>query len=187
MSEQREFGLLVRPVVRHGTRYIEASLCTRNPGEVSGDIAPYGAGDDTCLYERPKHLVDTALDGLGLYGFVSEYKHDGESLCSFIGDSVEFRDVYAIDHRRATNMAKTLKRVNAQIDKNKAYEPGDKFAALAQALKLDFAVEDRKDDLPRSGIRWRYMTVAEGRNRYREIIEQERKTETERRFPRAVA
>ncbi|MBO0718954.1 MAG: hypothetical protein J2P55_16710, partial [Rhizobiales bacterium] len=99
------------------------------------------------------------------------------------GHVVEFRDVYAIDQRHAERMLKTLKRVNARIEKDRAYEPGDKFAALAAALKLDFVIEDREPNLPRSGERYIAWTVAEGRNRYREMIEAAKHAETERRFP----
>jgi hypothetical protein len=166
----------------------------RNPGQVARVVADqqseqtrgFGALDDGFSSERPKHLTDLALDGLGIYGFVSEYRND-DGLCGFIGDSFEYRNVFAIDERLAHRIAKTLAKLNRARDKAKAYEPGDKFAVLAQALKLDFVVEDRKDNLPRNGQRWRYMTVAEGRNRYRQIIEEARKKETERYFPQAVA
>jgi hypothetical protein len=67
-------------------------------------------------------------------------------------------------------MAKAIRKVNAKIEKDEAREPGDKYMALAKALKLSFAVERIKrvgnsDD-------WRWMSVEEGRNRYRALIEE---------------
>jgi hypothetical protein len=180
----RQFGLLLRSIPRYGSRYVEVVLCSRKPG-AGDDEAPLGVADDSCDPQRPKHLDTLALDGLGLYGFVSGYRDGGAELCPFIGDKAEYRNLYVIDERRAALMAKTLKKINAAMSKAKAYEPGDRFAVLAGALRLDFVVEDRERDLPRNGQRWRYMTVAEGRNRYREIIEQACATETERLFPHA--
>jgi len=183
MTKQRQFGLLVRNSSRYGTRYVEVHICSKEAG-ADDYAAPLGVTDS--YSERPKHLTDVALDGLGIYGFISDMRRD-DGLCSFIGDNIEFRDVFAIDERKAGAMLKTLKRVNRALDKAKAYEPGDRFAALAAALKLDFVVEDRNDDLPRNGQRWRYMTVAEGRNRYRQMIEQARQSETDRLFPKPAA
>ena len=184
-NPQRLFGLLVRHSVRYGSRYIDVLVCSKEPG-ADFEAAPLGVSDDSFSYERPKHLADVALDGLGMYGFITDMRND-DGLCGFIGDSIEYRDVFSIDARKAGRMHKLLKRINSALDKAKAYEPGDRFAVLAKLLKLDFVVEDRKDDLPRSGQRWRYMTVAEGRNRYRQMIEEARQKETDRLYPQPVA
>ncbi|MBO0716108.1 MAG: hypothetical protein J2P55_02075 [Rhizobiales bacterium] len=179
--ETRQIGLLVRHVNRHGTPYVEVLLCSRE-----GDADdPRGISDSPTNYDLPKHLQGLALDGLGIYGFVSQYRDGDDGLCSFIGAEAEYRDVYCVEQARAERMFKTLKKINARIAKDRAYEPGDKFAALANVLRLDFVVEDRQNDLPRSGERWRWMTVPEGRNRYRELIEAAKQAETEKRFPRA--
>jgi hypothetical protein len=66
------------------------------------------------------------------------------------------------------------------VDKAQAFEPGDKLAALAQALKLDFVVEDRerfKHD-PERRLLW--LSVPEGRNRFRQLIVEAEKEETDR-------
>ena len=56
------------------------------------------------------------------------------------------------------------------VQKDQAREPGDNFMSLAKSLKLSFAVERIK----RNGNEqdWRWMSVEEGRNRYRALIEQ---------------
>jgi hypothetical protein len=100
-----------------------------------------------------------------MYGFISE---TGEP--SYIAYDIEFRDVHAIGERKLQGMLKAFKRVKAKVEKDEAREPGDKFMALASALKLSFAVERIK----RNGNSddWRWMSVSEGRNRYRALIEE---------------
>lgn len=164
--ELRKHGLLIRKHTSHGTKRIDVRVVSRKESEGH----PLGCSDDCFTWERPKYLKDYALDGLGMYGFFS-----GCMDHAFIGDSVEYRDVFAVDNRRAEKMVKTLRKIEALIDKRKAYESGDKFQALADFLRADFVVEDRQGDLPRSGERWRWMDVAEGRNRYRQLIAEEAK------------
>ena len=177
-KKTRDHGLLIRKVRAHGSLQIEATLCSREEGR-DGVL---GVSDETSLYERPKHLADHALDGLGIYGFVSDLRDDNGK-CRYIGDSVEFRNVYSIDQRRALRMAKTLKHVNAKVDKLQAFEPGDKLFALAEALKLSFVVEDRERFRHDPERRWAWFTVAEGRNRFRALIDEGEVEETTRLGP----
>jgi hypothetical protein len=58
---------------------------------------------------------------------------------------------------------------NCLLQGRQAREPGDKYMALAKALKLSFAVERIKRTGNDGG--WRWMSVEEGRNRYRALIE----------------
>ena len=178
--EIRQFGLLIRHVFRHGTRYVEATVATRK----SDRHAPYGAGD--WRWEWPKHLADLELDGLGIYGFVSDMRHD-DGMCSYIGDTVEYRDVYAIDGGKAARMAKTLKRIGARLSKDRAYEPGDRLFTICKLLKFDFVVEDRDPNLRDSDRRWVYHDLGEGRNRFRALIEQARQETTIAHFGKVPA
>lgn len=164
--EIRKFGLLIRRYKSYGTSRVDVYVTSRKESE---GMSPLGCGDDCFTWERPKHLAKYALDGLGMYGFVSDYADK-----AFIGDAVEYRDVFAIDQRRADKMLKTLRRINARLAMHEAREPGDKFQVLADFLRADFVVEDRQNDLPKNGERWRWMSVAEGRNRYRQLIEESR-------------
>lgn len=158
-----EYGLLIDRVNQHGTEYVTVHVVRRR--EADGDV-PLGCSGDGEFYAGygcPKHLLGLALDGLGMYGFASD--SDG----MFIGHDVEYRNVYASGERKLGSMLKAIKRVNARIDKDDAREPGDKFMAFAKALKLSFAVtrigERRRDP------EWRFMSIAEGRNTYRQMIE----------------
>jgi hypothetical protein len=53
-----------------------------------------------------------------------------------------------------------------------AHEPGDRLVALASALKLSFVVEQVGTN--RSGSYadndWRFMSIFEGRDRFRQLI-----------------
>jgi hypothetical protein len=157
-----QYGLLIDRTNNYGTDYVEVHVVRREP---SGE-APLGCSGDGELYLGygcPKHLIGLALDGLGIYGFVS----DSDS--SFIGTDVEFRNVYASGAGKLARMLKAIKKVNAQIEKDDAREPGDKFVAFAKALKLSFAVTRIGER--RANPDWRFMSIAEGRNCYRQMIE----------------
>lgn len=168
-----QYGLLIEKVIRYGTEYVEVRVARR---EERYDH-PVGCPSDGSMfagYGTPKHMLGLVVDGLGMYGFVSE---TGEPC--FIGADIEFRDVHALDEAKLTRMLKALKRVKARVEKDEAREPGDKFMALAKSLKLSFAVERIK----RNGDSddWRWMSVEEGRNRYRANIEEAVATAVERK------
>lgn len=158
-----EYGLLIDRVNEYGSEKVTVHVVRRR--EADGDV-PLGCSGDGELYAGfgcPKHLLGLVVDGLGMYGFVSD--SDGE----YIGYGVEFRNVYSIDAAKLGRMAKALKRVNAQIEKDEAREPGDKFMAFAKALKLSFAVCRIGERRPNPD--WRFMSIVEGRNYYRQMIE----------------
>jgi len=158
-----EYGLLIERSNEYGSEKVTAHVVRRREEDGNVPLGCSGDGESYAGYGCPKHLLGLVLDGLGMYGFVSD--SDGQ----FIGYGVEFRNVYSSDERKLGRMLKALKRVNARIEKDDAREPGDKFMAFAKALKLSFAVhrigERRRDP------EWRFMSIAEGRNYYRQTIE----------------
>ena len=170
-----EYGLLIRQDNRYGTEHI-AVLVVRREKDRPAPMGCSTDGEQSWDGEVQPHLRGTMLDGLCCDGHISDYG-GGE----FIGFAPEYRDVYSIELPKLTKMTKTLKRVVAQKEKDKAYEPGDVFVSLAKALKLSFAVikNDRNPD------GWNYMTIVEGRNRLRQMIEDavavERKRNAEKR------
>lgn len=179
-KSNRSFGLMLERKTNMGTRYVTVTMMSRKNGENH----PLGCGDNS--WERPKHLSELYLDGLGLYGFVTD-----RDQFDYIGADLEFRDVYAIDGDKARRMLKTLTKVNRLIFAGAAYEPGDKLMAIAKALKLDFVVE-RVNPAKRFGsswndMDWRFMTVEEGRNRYRTLIAEARAEQAEATNGKAVA
>lgn len=84
-----------------------------------------------------------------------------------------FRNVHAVYEHDVVAMAKTLKLINARLRKDEAYEPGDQLFSFAAALKLSFVVERISNSYSSSydADKWRWMSVAEGRNRFRQLIE----------------
>ena len=180
-DKPRTFGLLLRSIVRYGTHYVEAMLCSKE----QGDNKPLGCGDFLDRYKRPKHLQELELDGLGLQGFVTDSR-DETGRCLFIGhDQPEYHDVFSVGALKAKRMLKALDRLNKALAKEHAFEPGDKLYCIAKTLKLDFMIEDRGDQFRHDpDRRWYVMTVADGRNRYRNMIEEARNTVTERMFPK---
>ena len=164
MKPVHEYGLLIERVNRYGTEYVDVRLARREP-QYDHPVGCPSDGEMLFGYGCPRHLIGLALDGLGMFGFVSD---SGDP--AFIAHDVEFRDVHASSEAKLRRMMTAIKRVNTRIEKADAREPGDKFMALASALRLSFAVERIK----RNGDAddWRWMPVTEGRNRYRALIEQ---------------
>ena len=161
-----QYGLLIEKIIRYGTEYVEVRVARRD-AERDFPIGCPSDGDNFLGYGTPKHMLGLVVDGLGMYGFVS----DGEFRApEFIGADIEFREVHSITERKLKSMVKAIRKVNARVEKDEAREPGDKFMALAKALKLSFTVERIK----RNGDDgdWRWLSIEEGRNRYRALIEQ---------------
>jgi len=161
-----DYGLMLQRVQRVGTDYIELHIVRREKERPDVPLGCSGDGEIFAGYGCPKHLLGLALDGLGMRGFVS----DSTSNVSFIGHGVEFYDVYSSHERKLRRMLKAVKRVNDRIAKDEAREPGDQLVAFAKALKLSFVVE--RIGPARRDPDWRWMTIQEGRNRYRTLIDQ---------------
>jgi hypothetical protein len=173
----KKFGLLIERDTKDRTSYVAASLIGREDDREY----PIGISDGLGDYERPKHLQGLALDGLSIRGFVS---NSGDN--SFIGYDPEYRNVYSVDLPLARKMARTLDRITKRRRKDAAYEPGDTLMSLAKVLKLEFVVERRVSKRAGQGSSWsesdwRWMTVEEGRNRFRALIEEARAEEIARK------
>jgi len=161
---ENTYGLLLRRYHEHGFDCLTASL-VRREGE---HHAPRNVSDSWLSdSERPKHLVGLALEGLALDGHIS-------SVCksTFVLGPPVFKGVHHVDERDARRMVKTLKRVNAKLESDSAYTPEDRLHSLCTALKLSFVVECRDKDVASSydNNRWNWMSIGQGRNRYRDLI-----------------
>jgi hypothetical protein len=157
------YGLLLRRYQEHGYNCLAADLIRREEDH----HAPRNISDDWLYLERPKHLEGLALEGLSMAGFVGSSK-------TFIGYDPAFKQVNTITERKARDMVKTLKKLNARIVADAAQTPEDVFASVCAALRLSFVVEsrDRYGSSSYDDNSWRWMTIGEGRNRYRQLINQ---------------
>lgn len=119
-------------------------------------------------YDLPKHLQGMTLDDLAARGFVSDL--DGNP---FIGFEPGYYGRYCTELHDAERMVKTLKHIHRRFEKDAAYTAVDQFVSLCATLRLEFVVE-RADDYASSSYcdnNWRWMSIAEGRNRYRQMID----------------
>lgn len=160
---ENTYGLILRRYQEHGYECLTAELIRRE-----GDHhAPRNISDDWSMLERPKHLVGLALEGLCLDGFVNSTDRH-----SFVCGGVMFKGVHQVDENRARRMLKTLKKVNTKISADSSYTPEDQLVSLCHALRLSFVVEsrDRYGASSYDDNSWRWMTIGEGRNRYRQLI-----------------
>lgn len=158
------YGLLLRRYTEHGWECLTAELVRREGDHHAPRNVSEGWIEDS---NRPKHLQGFALAGLALDGHISNVSRD-----TFVLGSPAFKNVYLVDERDARRMVKTLKRVNAKLAADAAYSPEDKLISLCSALKLSFVVECRETNQRSSydDNRWNWMTIGEGRNRYRALI-----------------
>jgi hypothetical protein len=161
---ENTYGLLLRRYYEHGFECLTASVVRREGDHHAPRNVSDSWIDDS---ERPKHLIGLALEGLALDGHLSSVSRD-----TFVLGPPSFKGVHHIDERDARRMVKTLKRVNAKLNADAAYTPEDMLVSLCNALKLSFMVECR-DANQRSSYddnRWNWMSIGQGRNRYRELI-----------------
>ena len=155
------YGLLLRRYQEHGYDCLSAELIRREEDH----FAPRNISDDWLSLERPKHLQGLALEGLGMRGFVG-------SSNTLIGYEAAYHNISTITERKARRMLKTMKKLNARILADAAETPEDVFASVCAALKLSFVVEsrDRYGSSSYDDNSWRWMSIGEGRNRYRQLV-----------------
>lgn len=153
-----KIGLLIEAELLHGTDYVTVRVMGRINDQ-----------------DHPINLVrdlgqDIELDGLMMRGHIYMLRDGGARL---IGYEPEYRDVYAVNQRKAALMSKTLLKVERACLKANATEPGDVFMALAKAIGASFAIHRVGDRVASmmSEDRWRFMSLTEGRNYYRSLIE----------------
>lgn len=159
------YGLLLRHHRSHGYDDVVAEIICRRTEDGIEQSSPRNPSGTS--YNTPKFYQGLHLEGLSLRGFYSSY---GE--CEFILDRPAYRDVYKVDANTAEAMLRTLKLIGKRIDADDAREPADIFMSFAQALRLSFVVECA-DELTASTYdahRWHWMSLGEGRNRYRRMI-----------------
>lgn len=164
------YGVLLRKETRYGYEYIIAEIVKRE----GNHHAPRNCSDgylcgDT---DRPKHLQNLQLNGLRMQGSVCDIESR-----PFGGYEAEYRDVFSVHLPDAERMVRTLKLITARVQKDAAYTAPDYFASFCAALRLSFVVvmhgEPRGSSYDNAD--WRWLTIGEGRNRYRDMIETARK------------
>tara|TARA_B110000046_G_C12975539_1_gene390949 strand:- start:203 stop:796 length:594 start_codon:yes stop_codon:yes gene_type:complete len=118
--------------------------------------------------DTPKHMKGLSLDGLTIDGFWSDC---GD--LKFIGfNYVEYMDRSYLKTDDINAMAKTLKKINKVLAAHDPREPADYLMALAAALKLDWCVSVKgKAKSSYSDNNWHWMSIPEGRNALRHLIE----------------
>lgn len=177
-----EYGLLIRRENRLGTEYVTAEVVTREEGAVY----PRGCSNDGEYSgdpNVPEHLHGLLLDGLCYRGHVCD---TGEPC--FVAHSVEYRDCHFLDVHKAERAVRTLKRIVKRVEAEDAHEYGDVFCALYKALKLSFVVVEigKKPGSTFADKEWHWMNMAQGRNRFRHMIEEAVAEEVARRGSKAA-
>lgn len=154
---KRTIGLLLEIYQQHGTHYVIARVLSRRAGE------DYPVG--LCSMDDEGR----SLDGLAYYGHVNE--DIGEP--GFVCHGVMFKDCYHVELPRARAMTKTLDRITKRLARDNAWEHGDALLSIAKAIGATWMVH-RAGDKVRSSYadnEWRFMTLNEGRNHFRHLIE----------------
>lgn len=143
--------IMISSEIVYGTRYVTARVMQRRKGE---DFPVGVVGLDDGFY-----------DGLTMEGFVSEYS-------GFLMHDVRFLNVYAFDSRTMAKSLKVLQKVEKQIDKDEAREPGDMFRAFALALGIKEVCVTEDRQRPRTEWRcgkWEWLSAEQGRTLFRKL------------------
>jgi hypothetical protein len=160
------YGLLLRRENSYGSEYLVAEIVRREDNH----HAPRNCSDGLCSeFDRPKHLARYFLEGLKMRGFVNESGNE-----KFIGYEPAYWNVFKVRERDARRMVATLKAINDRIEKDAAHGPVDCLMSLCAALRLSFMVErvGRDGGSSYDNNEWRWMTLGEGRNRYRQMVDE---------------
>lgn len=163
---KRTYGLVIQKRSNYGEQLEIKVMCRE--GDDAHPINPRGV-ETSYDEDTPKHMRGLSLDGLTIDGFWS----DMDDL-KFIGfNYVEYMDRSYLKTDDINAMAKTLKKINKVLAAHDPREPADYLMALASALKLDWCVmvEGEAASSNYSLNSWHWMTIPEGRNALRHLIE----------------
>jgi len=148
-------GVMLSVENRHGTDYIVVRVMRRE------DEARHPLNISFGMFQEYGDYADLILDG-----FVTDRDH------KFIANKPCFYDVTSVEIDRAKKMAAVLTKIQKQMIKDSAGEPGDVFASFCKAIGAKWAVVQR--DERRGGSladhQWSWMSVTEGRNYLRRMI-----------------
>jgi hypothetical protein len=163
-TDKNTYGLLLQTVNQYGSQHLVASLIRRK----NDARYPVNCSDGLFSEDRPVFMQKFQLDGLQMKGFISTATDK-----AFVGWEPAYYAVHAIHLSDAKRMVTTLRAIKTRIAKDAAYNDAvECFRSLCTVLKLDFMVECTSQHKASSYAdnTWHWMTVAEGRNRYRQMI-----------------
>lgn len=170
-KKAKEYGILLRHELNYGTHYVVAEIVERVTK--NGKIHPLNPSQSPWDDEEPRHLRGMLLAGLKIRGFISDI--DG---FPYIGFSPQYYNLYNVDLQTAGRMVKTLRHIEKRFhDSEFTGSPEiDHFINLCDALKLSFVVEQIEGSHGGSYAdgRWNWMSISEGRIRFREMIYEKR-------------
>ena len=161
----KTYGLIIQERNNYG-KNIEIKVMCR---EDDADYPINPSSVENAYYEEvPKHMRDLSLNGLTIDGFWSDC---GD--LKFIGfNFVEYMERSYLKTEDINAMQKTLKKINKVLVEHDPIEPADYLMALADALKLDWCVSViGKAKSSYSDNNWHWMSIPEGRNALRHLIE----------------
>jgi hypothetical protein len=189
MTDKITYGLMISQSHEYGMHRISVEIMHRkHSGDKQDRPLGISSNDQYRAYrdDEPKNLVGLQMQGLGMYGFVSSDHSREPSDLHFIGNGVEYRSVYSIDLDDAARMLRTLKLVAKRCAADGSHESGDVFTSLCGALKLSWVCERIERDAGSRFPEWRWMSIGEGRNRYRQLIKDAVRAAVEAKFPQAA-
>lgn len=143
--------LMISSEIRQGARYVSAKVMQHEEGK------NYPTG----LYIHEKAF----LEGLEMEGFVSEYS-------GFLMHDVRFLNVYAFNSITMAKALKALQKVELQMERDHAREPGDMFRCLALALGIKQVCVTEDGTTPKgywASANWQWMSAEEGRVAFRRM------------------
>ncbi len=162
----RNYGLILSRELLHGCEYVSAKVVSSENGKYPMNCK--SDGESHFCEETPKVHCGLQYCDLGMVGHVSDYD---QAYCAF---EAEYRAPHSVTLPAAERMVKTLRRIQREVKKAQAQDPGDYLMALAHALHLDFVAVERgkRRGSMYSDSDWTFMTIEEGRNFFRRMIDE---------------
>lgn len=133
-DKTRSYGFIIREETYADCPAIVARVLAREAGAES-PVNPRGEGEDS-FYDAPLRTHGLALNELLLRCYRSS---DGKYMH---GPFVEYNSLYHIDLRLAARMHATLRKIDKEIAKSRASEPGDVLMAVARAIGATWGAQE---------------------------------------------
>lgn len=155
----------IKREITYSTEYLMVGFGRRPSNEPDKVVGLRSEGEDT-IWGSPRYLEGLVLDSLTLRAFYGDINRD-------IVWSDWCYHPYCVDARTAQNMTRTLDKIHRQLKKEAAHEPGDQLVAVCKLFRIKEVAFWRSPDYEwRTGSRWSFHTVNEGRNILREEVQE---------------
>jgi hypothetical protein len=141
----------------YSTEYLMVGFGKRSSLEPEKVLGLRSEGE-SIIWDAPHHLDGLVLDSLQMRGFYSDHNR-----CIIWSDWEYYP--YCVDSQTCKLMVRTLDKIYRKLQKEEARDPGDQLVAVCKLFRIKQVAFWRSTDYERrTGKKWTFHTVNEGRN-----------------------